>query len=85
MPTRGEGTREEDVGEDEEDLEAEEETSEEEETEEVKGETSRVSPASTAGGRDTRPPLAQVPRSLEEIDEMRREETVKGENGKPLR
>jgi len=72
------GTRAEDV--EEEEISEEEE----EETEEVKDGISRTSPASTVEEGDTRPPLARVPRCLEGIDEMRGEEMVKGENGKPL-
>ena len=82
MLIREAGTREEDEGEDEEDLEEEEET-EEEEIEEARRED-QFSLASTAEERDTRPPLAQVRRSLEGTKEMAEIEVVKGENRKPL-
>ena len=84
MPTRGVG--EEAVGEAEEDLEDEEVTPEGEtkEIEEGRNRTNRRSPASTVEERGTRPPLVQVPRSLEGKDAMRRKGVVKEKAGKPL-
>ena len=55
--------------------EAEEET--EEEAEAARNGTNQDSPVSTVEARDTKPPIARVPRSLEGIDEMAGEEMVK--------
>ena len=78
------------MDEDVEDLEEEDEDVEdlEEEdaiNEEVENRTYQSSPASTAEEKDIKPPLAQVPRSLEGKTEKRRREKVKDEKRKPLR
>ena len=74
--------------EDEEVLEEEEipeEEEVEEETEEATTEMDQDSPASTAAERDTRPPIAQVRRNLEERGERRGREMEKEEIGRLLR